>query len=205
MAGTSDVRSVTGDPEARQRQFQRALEGDTAAYWAIIEPYGGLIFSIAHGLLNDADRAHDVLHDVYVQAWRSLANLRSPARIASWLYTMTRNRCFDLMRREVRADKKLRDVAAAQPDVIPIYEVMINNEELRRMHEAIRTLPEPFREILSMKYTSGLKCREIAEVLDISLSAVKTRLFEARKLLATRMDELERQPGAAIQDGGQNS
>lgn len=203
MAVKTDAPAAAPDPEVQQRRFQKALEGDSAAFWALIEPYGGLIFSVAHGLLNDADRAQDILHDVYLQAWRSLANLRSPARISSWLYTMTRNQCFDLMRRQARADKNMRQTASMQPDVIPIYEVMINNEDLRRMHDAIRTLPEPFREALSLKYSSGLKCREIADTLDISISAVKTRLFEARKLLATRMQELERQPSAA--NGGQQS
>ncbi|GAB4318001.1 MAG: RNA polymerase sigma factor [Candidatus Sumerlaeia bacterium] len=203
----SEVPSETAgsrDLSALEALHRRAVEGDTEAFWALIEPFGGLIFSVAFGMLNDADRAHDVLHDVYVQAWRSLGGLRRSERLASWLYSMTRHRCSDLMRRDARADHSLREAAARQPQVIPIYDVLIRNEDLQRMSEAVAGLPEAFREVLALKYMSGLKCREIAEALDISLSAVKTRLFEARRLLARRMQDLQVRSRAAS-DGGRRT
>ena len=80
--------------------------------------------------------------------------------------------------------------------VVPVAELMEKEERLSHMEEALGHLPEPFRVILGMKYMNDYSCREIADILDISVSAVKSRLFEARKLLRKMTESLkERRQG----------
>jgi len=193
MEGTSD--------QTEKERFSRAIEGDRDAFWALMEPYGGLIYSVAYGIMKDPEQARDVLHEVYIKAFRSLSNLRNPRLLPSWLHSLTRNLCYDLMRKSSRAASKRGDVYRSRPRVVPIHEVLIREEELKILEKAIESLPEPFRLIVGMKYMNDLRYREIAAILDISMGAVKSRLFEARKLLAARMAGLKKASQAASEGG----
>ena len=74
--------------------------------------------------------------------------------------------------------------------VVPVGEAQEKERRLVTMEEAMKGLPEPFRVILNLKYMNDYSCKEIAEVLEISVAAVKSRLFEARKLLRRMTDAL---------------
>ena len=177
--------------EAMRLRFKRAAEGDQDSFWALIEPYGGLIYSVAFGIMKDSERAQGILHEVYIAAFHSLDNLRNPGRLGAWLYTITRNLCYDILRKEKRIREKKGDYYRSRPRVIPINEVLVQKEEFRLLGEAVLTLPEHFRVVLGLKYMNQYSCRDISEVLNISIEAVKSRLFEARKLLRRRMEKFE--------------
>jgi RNA polymerase sigma-70 factor (ECF subfamily) len=81
---------------------------------------------------------------------------------------------------------------------VPIGDIMAQEEWLTNMEEALGQLPEPFRVILALKYMHHASCQEIAQILDLSMPAVKSRLFEARKLLRKKTELLaEREKGVA--------
>ncbi len=171
--------------------FERAATGDRDAFWRLLLPYRGLIYSVALGMLKNHERAEDQLHDVYLTAFRSIRNLRDPKKLPSWLYSVTRNHIYDHMRREMRLRKASREAATAQlARVVPVSELAEKEAWFTQMEEAMAHLPEPFRVILGMKYMNDYSCKEIAEILHISVSAVKSRLFEARKLLRKRTEAL---------------
>lgn len=194
MFGITNAISNEASDDINQKRFKLACQGDHDAYWALIEPHSGLIYSVAFGILKDHEQSQDIMHEVFIRAFKSINNLRNAKRITPWLYTMTKNVCYDLIRKNVRADLKKSDVIYAQPKVVPIHEVLIKEEELKLLQTALNSLPEPFRIIIGMKYMNQYSCKEIAGALDISVEAVKSRLFEARKLLAKRMDEVQSHP-----------
>ncbi len=164
--------------------FERARNGDREAFWTLILPYRGLVYSVAYAMLKDQEQAEDLLHDALVNAFRALPNLRAPEKLPGWLYSMARNRAYEWLRKEQRTRRALmnspRDWAAQKP---PAGETSESEAMLESMEQALFRLPEPFRVLLAMKYTNRYSCREIAGILDISVPAVKSRLFEARKLL----------------------
>ena len=169
--------------EVNQNLFERAAGGDRDAFWQLILPYRGLIYSVALSMLKNRERAEDQLHDVMLIAFGSLSNLRRPERLASWLFSLTRNRVLDLVRREERLRGVIHDRAVGPVPVVMVTELGDKEAWLVTMEEALDHLPEPFRLILALKYVNDYSCREIAEILDLSVPAVKSRLFEARKLL----------------------
>jgi len=188
--------------EGRLHQlFQRAVQGDPDAFWGLIEPFSGLIYSVAFGIMKDPERARDILHETYIKAFGTLHNLRDQRRLASWLHSMTARLCYDALRRQSRERQHKDDVFRQCPRVVPIDEVLIKEEELKRLDAILATLPEPFRIILGMKYMNRWSCEEIAVTLDVPLGTVKSRLFEARKLLARRMEE-EEKAGYPVRNGG---
>lgn len=162
--------------------FDRAAQGDREAFWKLILPFRGLVYSVALGMLKDRERAEDQLHDVMLAAFTALANLRDPEKLPSWLYSITRFRIMERQRKEQRLRGALHGGAEAAR-VVPITEMLEKEAWLTAMEGAMGQLPEPFRVILALKYLNDYSCGEIAEILDLTVAAVKSRLFEARKLL----------------------
>ena len=181
-----------GRDETRMLQlFQQSVQGDPDAFWTMIEPFTGLIYSVAFGIMKDPDAACDVLHESYIKAFNSLYNLRDPHRLASWLHSMVTRISYDALRRQNRDEKNMGEVLRRGPRIVPIDEMLVKEEELNHLEKAMATLPEPFRIILGMKYMNRYTCEDIARALDINIGTVKSRLYEARKLLAKRMREQE--------------
>jgi len=191
-----------GNDETRLNQlFQQSVRGDSQAFWRLIEPYSGLIYSVALGIMKDPERASDILHESYVKTYRTLNNLRDPLRLASWLHSMVTHLCYDALRRDAREAHGMVEVMSHTPKVVPIDKVLIKEEELRCLEGALSTLPEPFRVILSMKYMNRYSCQEIATALGLAVGTVKSRLYEARKLLTRRMAEFENSSLANMRGG----
>ncbi|MBN1868913.1 RNA polymerase sigma factor [Candidatus Sumerlaeota bacterium] len=181
--------------EVDSNLFRRATEGDRDAFWRLVTPHRGLIYSVARGMLGSHERAEDEMHDVLIAAFKALPTLRDASRLPSWLYSVTRNHVLDLIRREQRLRRAAEGAAhlAGETSVARVVTISERTEKERwldAMEEGLERLPEPFRVILGMKYMNDYSCREIAEILDLSVAAVKSRLFEARKLLRRKMQAL---------------
>jgi RNA polymerase sigma-70 factor (ECF subfamily) len=175
--------------------FRRAAEGDRDAFWQLVTPHRGLVYSVARGMLGNHERAEDEMHDVLIAAFKALPTLRDPSKLPSWLYSVTRNHVLDLIRREQRLRRAAEGAAhlvgeASVARVVTVSERTEREQWLTAMEETIERLPEPFRVILGMKYMNDYSCGEISEILGISVAAVKSRLFEARKLLRKKMESL---------------
>ena len=181
--------------------FEKARDGDREAFWQVIAPYRGLIYSVARGMVGAHERCEDLLHDILLVAYQALPRLKDPSRLSSWLYGVTRNHIMEVARREQRLRRATMEQGAQQTHVAPVIELLEREQWLADMDEALTRLPEPFRVILALKYTNDYSCREISEILDLSVSAVKSRLFEARKLLRKKMAALsnaKEAPGHAV-------
>ena len=182
-------------PQVDLELFRRACEGDEDAYWRLMLPLRGLIFSVALGMWKNPEKAEDQLHDVLMAARGLIHNLRDPTRLASWLYTMTRNRCIEGMRREDRLRAAVHGSQGRFTPVVPMEELREKEQWLVWMEDALQHLPEPFRIAISLKYMNDYSCQEMAEILDISVPAVKSRLFQARKTLRRMTEALAAREG----------
>jgi RNA polymerase sigma-70 factor (ECF subfamily) len=169
-----------------QARFERALRGDTEAFWSLVERHSRMLHAVAHGVVHDVEKAQDVVHDTYVRAFSTLGNLRSPEKLGSWLSSMARNVAHEQVRKGEKLGKVIDQIPVA--DVVPVSETLIREEELGELEAAMAGLPESHRVVLGLKYMSHLSCGEIAGTLGISVEAAKSRLFEARKLLRRRVE-----------------
>lgn len=187
-----DDTNLTNGPQSALR---RATNGDAAAFWELMEPLERTIFSVAYSVLKDRERASDVVHDVYLRAFSTLGNLRSPEKMNSWIFSMARNIAREHLRRDVRQEK----IASAAPErsVISVPDMMIREEEFELLETSMAQLPEAHRVVLGLKYMNNMSCREIADTLAIGVEAAKSRLFEARKALRARMRQAENPKAAA--------
>jgi len=163
----------------------------------VFREYAPRIYNLARRMLgNDAD-AEDVTSEVLMQVVRKLHTYRGDAQLPTWLHRVTVNAA--LAHREKRANRTKHEHGTAEEALEavsvdptgrvklarPAYgstpaEIVLADEERELIEDAVAKLPEPFRDVYVLADVEGLPNTEIAEMLDLSLPAVKSRLHRAR-------------------------
>ena len=132
------------------------------------------LYRVAKSLLyNDADCA-DAIQEAIVKAFSKLHTLKEDTYAKTWLVKIVMNECYAIMRKEKRIisldDYQMEEQAAEQEDYAELY-------------EAIFKLPEPVKLCVTLYYLEGYSVKEVAQILDVTESAVKNRLLKARAVL----------------------
>ena len=140
---------------------------------ALVNALGADLYRFAYWLCRDRARAEDLVQETFLRAWRSLDNLREEKSAKSWLITILRRehaRGYERYTPEWQ-ETELDEIAA---DATPHMEVL-------HMRRELAALSEEYREPLLLQVLGGYNCDEIATMLNLSKSAVMTRLFRARQ------------------------
>lgn len=172
-------------PEAIEL-VQRSQSGDQEAFAALFEQYKNLVYQAAYLTLNDTNAAEDALQEVFIRVYHSLANF-DPAKGAftTWLYRITMYYCLN-QRRKHQIDTEPLDENAAGLD-----ENLSTTEDIDReaILSALDRLSEKQRAVVVLRYYAAQSYAEIAEVLDIPLGTVKSRLDTAIKFLRQSIEK----------------
>ena len=172
---------------------RRILSGRREEFSTLVHRYYALVHGIAYARLRNVSDTEDVVQETFLNAFTSLPSLRERTKFRPWLLTIARNACsrFRRVHQEAAHDP---ESTSADTEIPPA------DMERRELHAILRAqvhqLEEGPREVLLLHYFTGLKAREIAEVLDISVSAAEKRLERARTALGARMVE---ELGAALE------
>ena len=160
-----------GDKEALQRLLVRN--------WPWLK---GLVYSI----LGDADQVDDVLQDICVRVITKIDSLREPERFRPWLAVLTKRQALRHRQRNARRPVPLNEeIAELQCDekAQQLFEKIEQKEQYQRILQAVRTLPEKYRQVFMLAYTGDLTYGNIAEILDIPITTVQIRLVRARRMV----------------------
>ena len=184
----------SGDDAEDIRLMQLVAGGDTAAFESLIERHQALVAGTVARMLGSNADVEDITQQVFIRVWRSAGRYVARAKFTTWLLKITRNLVFNEMRRAKRhphvpvqvdaeADElPLKDEATETPDA-----TLLQNELQRAIENAITQLPETQRMALVLRRYEDLSYEEIADVLELSLPAVKSLLFRARTELRERL------------------
>ena len=162
----------------------RAQAGRLDAFEELVRRHRLGTYRVALRMLGDESDAEDATQDAFVQAWRNLAGFRADAAFSTWMYRIVTNRCLNMLRarRHTEPLPADREAPASRPD--RIAEARWQLEDLKR---AIGRLTPSQRAPFVLRELEGCTYEEIAEALDLSIPAVKSRLHRARlELLAVR-------------------
>lgn len=165
--------------QAINQLIYRSQAGDQAAFGEIFEQYKNLVYKTAFLLLDDRYQAEDALQEIFVKVYGSLAKY-DPARgaFSTWLYRMTVNHCLN-QRRKARP--------AAEPGeypgiaITPARRVEDRLAEEESIRLALQSLSGKLRVVIVLRYYHELSYAEIAQILDIPLGTVQSRLNQAMK------------------------
>lgn len=170
--------------------MRRIATGDAHAFRDLVERHQKAVVGTAAKMLGGYDDAEDIGQQVFLRVWKNAKRYRPDARFTTYLFTITRNLVFNESRRrsrkkEVSADEieeSTGHLAEERPELRPDEQLL--QEELRlAVDRAIASLPEAQRMAVVLRRYEQLPYEEIAKVLDLSVSAVKSLLFRARTAL----------------------
>jgi len=170
-----------------------AAAGDRNAFRQLVEATHVTVASIAGAIVNDPTLAEDVAQEVYVAAWRELPKLKEATSFLPWIRQVTRNRARMALRGRGRRrgrvkimdpDDLLAVAADPQPDAM---ERLLERERRETVQAAVDALPDGSREVVLLYYREDESVRHVAELLDLSETAVKQRLYRARKYLESSL------------------
>jgi len=185
------TRPAEGDdrPQALDDEWLaiRCQLGEAGAFEALVSRWHGPLWRYARHLLGDDDRAADVSQDIWLRVVRGIGRLREPAKLRAWLFGIARRAVMDRLRLVYAAPgAEVTDVAdeAAPPD-----DRLELEERHRALDEEIDQLPVIERDVLVLFYLQNLSLQQLAEVMDVPIGTIKSRLFRARRLLRQRLEE----------------
>jgi len=166
-------------------------DGDDAAVRLLYERFGDLVYTVAHQVVRDAQRAEEVTQHVFLQAWRNAESFEPGRDFAPWLATIARRAAIDALRREQRRPADAIELAnpadSALVTLPPSAEAV---EAVWSVRAAIDGLADDEREIVRLQHLLGHTHSEIAEQLGISVGTVKSRSHRAHRRLAVRLGHL---------------
>jgi len=183
------------------RWVRDAQNGNQEAFGELVRRFQPRVYSLAYGMLNNAEDAKEITQQAWVKAWQKLGTFRQDAQFFTWLYRIASNLCLDFRRKQARQREEPLNEAiepnpapdAATPDsAMPRPDRELQQREVREQFErALEELSPEHRLILTLREVEGQSYEEIAAILKCRTGTVMSRLFYARKRLVTRMKELQ--------------
>ncbi|RKY38443.1 MAG: RNA polymerase subunit sigma-24 [Candidatus Omnitrophota bacterium] len=183
--------------------IEKFLEGDITYFDKLVLKYKQMVFNVCLKMLGDYEEALDVSQDIFLKVYESLKNFRFEAKFSTYLYKITLNSCRSrlkaLRRRkkieyfsideplETAEGKLKREFEGSRPNP---KEVLEEKERQSLAIKALFSLNPEYREILILKDMEGLEYKEIAEILNINLGTVKSRLNRARNILKEKLEKI---------------
>ena len=185
------------DKEKITSLARAAQAGDDIAFAELVRAYQDIAVAYATSILGDHHLAEDAAQEAFVEAYRELPALRDPAAFAAWFRTIIFKHC-DRMTRRKRHPVAALDVAleVVSPEASP-HETLELRETKSSVWKAIAALSEAERAVVLLYYMGEHSQAAIAEFLNITTNAVKTRLYAARKRLRNYMERIEENLNAA--------
>lgn len=167
-----------------------ALSGDGEAFEALLRRNLDAMYAIALRITLDEADADDVVQEASVRVWRALGTFRGEARFSTWVFRITTNLAVSHVTRRQAVAVDLAEHEPASHAADPARRVE-DGARLEAALEAVGRLPVEQRSCLVLRESHGLSYEEIAEVSEISVAAVKGRLFRARQTLAEQVAAFE--------------
>jgi RNA polymerase sigma-70 factor (ECF subfamily) len=201
-------------PEDDLLLVDRVLAGDRSAFETLVRIHERRVFRVTVAILGNAEDAEEAMQDAFVKACRHLDQFRRASRFTTWLTRIAVNEA--LQKRQVRRNTvSLEEVSEAEVKVLPHRtqqwhedpEKLYGKQEVRAMVEdAIRSLPPIYRETFVLRDVEGFRAEEAAEMLGLTLPAIKSRLLRARLLvreaLAARLQQTPTLPKRILTTAG---
>ncbi len=180
---------------------ERAREGDRSAFGQLVDEYKDKIYNYVARMLNDPYEAEDVTQEAFLRAYKSLPRFRGASSFHTWLYRIASNLAIDVVRKRKRQDPTFSldeplesedgEYERELPDETGGPEDRTSTRETRvAVRRAIMDLPEKLRDVMILYELQGETYDDIAEILDVPLGTVKSRLFNARNRLKESLEEL---------------
>jgi RNA polymerase sigma-70 factor (ECF subfamily) len=169
---------------------RQAQKGDKAAFEILVQRHQYRVFAVARGILKRQEDVEDIAQQVFVKAYFSLKRFDQRAAFSTWLYKITVNECWDLLRKRKSrplvyesdfSEEQSRQYSAVEREASNTPDTSDRLAMRQRLDELLGQLDTRDRAMLVLKEVEGFSVEEIAETLEMNANTVKVRLFRARR------------------------
>jgi RNA polymerase sigma-70 factor (ECF subfamily) len=169
--------------------LEQARRGDKAAFGKLIEAYQRPVYNLAYRMLNNPGEAEEAAQEAFIRAYTRLHTYNPKHKFSTWMLSITSNYCIDLIRKRrallLSIDEPLPPHPALMSDGQKGPEAQMEMSEQQEMVQSLlQELPADYRQAVVLRYWHEMSYEEIAEMMDTTVSAIKSRLFRARRQLA---------------------
>jgi len=169
-----------------------AVDGDRTAFGHLVETYQNRVYNLAYRMLGNGPEAEDAAQEAFIRAYRHLDTYDPKRPFSTWLFSIASHYCIDQLRKR-RIDWLPLEEEIAEPvrlaSASPDPETVVTGRDREAwVQELMGTLSPTDRAAMTLHYWYDCSYDEIADVLDLTMSAVKSRLYRARRALAEQME-----------------
>jgi RNA polymerase sigma factor (sigma-70 family) len=182
--------------------IQQLREGDEQAFKSLVTNYQDLVFNTALGIVQNSEDAEDVAQEVFIQVYRSIDQFKGDARLSTWIYRITTTKALDHIRSRKRKKRFAFITSLFGPNDELVHEpidfqhpgvTLDRKEQAALLFQMIAQLPENQKVAFTLHKTEELSYQEIADVMQLSVSAVESLLFRARQNLRKLLEKYYQQ------------
>lgn len=175
---------------------KKAVEHNYEAFEELVNRYEDKLYTLTYKITGNQEDAKDVLQDAFISIFKSLDSFQGKSNFSTWAYRITTNSALMRLRARKKEQNKFSDTLLLDEDVdwsqVPSKTISISDsiakEELKKViDKAIKSLPPEYRTVFILRDVEKLPNVEVAKVLDISLSAVKSRILRARLFMRNQL------------------
>jgi RNA polymerase sigma factor (sigma-70 family) len=178
--------------------IQQLRAGDEQAFKSLVTNYQDLVYNTALGIVQNSADAEDVAQEVFIQVYRSIDQFKGDARLSTWIYRITTTKALDHIRSRKRKKRFAFITSLFGPNDELVHEpvdfqhpgvALDRKEQAALLFQMITQLPENQKVAFTLHKTEELSYQEIAEVMQLSVSAVESLLFRARQNLRKLLEK----------------
>jgi len=172
-----------------EKLIAEVQNGDVSAFTKLVNQYSEQVLTLAYRIVSSREDAEDIAQKVFIKVYKGINQFRGDASFSSWLYTIVKNTCYSHLRKKrpemVSLDEEtdfINSISIAYPENTPeTIDTRVDFQAL--VLECLKKLPPKYNLVIQLFFYQQLRYVEIAKILEIPLSTVKTHLHRALKLL----------------------
>lgn len=178
--------------------IQRTLEGDETAFGFLVDKYKGAVHALAYRKLGDFQLAEEIAQDTFLAAYQKLGTLRNHSHFPGWLYVIASRCCLMWQRKKRPQVHFIGEMKTGEMDSLAQTR-HAEKQTHQQLRDALESLPESERTVLTLHYFGGMSGKEIAQFIGTSPGAVLNRLYRARARLKEEIMPIIRATSGVIQ------
>jgi RNA polymerase sigma-70 factor (ECF subfamily) len=171
--------------------IKAAMEGDQDAFAELVYTFQDAVYNLCYRLLYDRGEAEDAAQEAFLRAYLNLQRYDPSRSFKTWLLTIASNHCIDRLRRRrlkwLSIEDPLPNLALSGDEPEP-EDVTVLNEQSKELQALLNQLSPDYRAAVILRYWYDYSYTEIADILDTTESAIKSRLFRARQVLSEKLN-----------------
>jgi len=179
-----------------EQLVEEYLNGDSQALEFLIQRNLNDVYNFSFNYVKNEAEADDLTQEIFVKVWKNIKKFNSQYKFRTWLFTIAKNTCLDFLKKNKRTvnfseldnDETDFNFSESLADKSPsILKVLQNQGDFEALNLALESLPKSYQATLDLRYDQGLKFREIAELLGVSMETIKTRNRRGIEMLKKKL------------------